>query len=630
MLVSVLIFILLLTPAYAIRQPVGIAGIVYLGDQPLPNAQLIITNTDTNETDDAITDSNGLYTASLSADNGEKLRIVALMFSGENETTVNLSRPTQWLNLSLNSTSSSLFKQPVGIAGSVYHNFSAVPSASVYITNIQTGETTITTTNNQGLYASSVGADNMDIIKIAVITPEFVGSNIIKVDLSKPTQWANISIGSILANFKIEPAFPKVGEPIQFRDKTVGHPLFWTWSFGDGSSSSQQNPTHTYEKSGTYTVTLTTSNSAKETSTTAGIVRVVGVLSNPYIPTPKKPLFPQGYSIKQMCDLLKITNTSFSTGMITVVYIDTGVTDRIFNVGGYALDLNKIEKKKVSPIRSTEDRYGHGTAVGSILLYILNTKIRNYRLVSIKAFNDKGTTSPELFVSALKLAKMLKPDIISISAGAIPVSNDVLSREASELTRAGIIVVASAGNSGPDLNTILSPANNPGVIAVGAEDPQKAILDLRDDTVCKWSSRGSPTVRKPDVVAPGESIRLPWGKTQEKVMSGTSFSAPFIAGGIAIAISENRGLYDITKTLYFWDGTIVTNAVKESLQETCYPKGIYYEWGSGIAQFDKMSSTLSAKLSFLIFAYVSIFLVIGIGIILAFGWFWQSRKRWWK
>jgi len=625
--ILLLLLLTIIPTSNAIRQPVGIAGFVYLNNQPLPNAIIIVTNLDTNETDITTTNSYGLYVASLYADNGDTIRAVALTLSGENTTVVNLSRPTQWLNLSLTTTTASLFRQPVGVVGIVTCNFSTVAGATVYVTNVNTGETSTTTTNAKGMYATSVSGSTGDTIKVMVVFGDFTGSAIGEVNLSRTTHWLNISVGSILADFKIEPPFPKVNEPIVFRDKSIGNPVSWLWSFGDGTSSVKQNPTHTYKKPGIYTVTLTVTNSAGEKSTTANIVRVAGLEdTNPYIPIPEKPEYPKGYTIKQMCQLLKISDITTSSNKVTVVYIDTGCNDRTFNVEGYLLDLSKIQRYRIPNLYSTEDRYGHGTAVASILLYILDTKVTNYRIISIKAFNDKGETSIEMFLKAMDLAKIFKPDIISISAGAVPTKNDPLVKKAEELVKDGIVVVASAGNAG-EVGSILSPAIAPDVIAVGAEDPRQTITNLQDDILCRWSSKGYPGQNKPNVVAPGESIRLPWGKTEEHVLSGTSFSAPFVAGGIAVMISKNKPLYDFAKTLYFWDRKIVVNAVKDALEESCYIKGKRNEWGAGIPIFSIAVGRLYWKLVLLVSLPFVIILIVSSIIVLFLIY---RRKKWYN
>ena len=620
------LFVLFVPHSFAIRQPVGVAGFVYLDDQPLPNALVLITNLNTNETDIATTTSDGLYVASLYADNGDALRAVVRGLSGENTTIVNLSRPTQWLNLSLTVIGAETFQQPIGVAGIIMHNFTRVSGATVYVTNVNTGETSITTTNSKGMYATSVAGSNGDTIKVVAVSGDFTGSVIGEVNLSKPTQWLNISVGSILAEFIVEPPFPKVDKPIQFRDKSVGNPVSWFWSFGDGASSTKQNPIHTYKKPGTYVVTLKVTNPLGEESTTANIVRVMGVEGeNPYIPIPERPEYPKGYTIKQMCDLLRINDITPSADKVTVVYIDTGCADRTFNVEGYLLDMSKIQRYHIHGLYSSEDRYGHGTAVGSILLYILDTKVTNYRIISIKAFNDRGETSTENFLSAMDLAKIFNPDIVSISAGAYPVEHDPFVEKAEELVKDGIIVVASAGNIG-QVGSILSPAIAPDVIAVGAENPRQTISNLQDDVLCRWSSRGYPEQDKPNVVAPGESIRLPWGKTEEHVLSGTSFSTPFVAGGIAIMISKNRGLYDFAKTLYFWDKKIVVNAVKDALEESCYVKGKRNEWGAGIPIFSVAVERLYWKLFLLVLLPVVV-IIIAASSILVF--IIIRRRKWW-
>jgi subtilisin family serine protease len=83
----------------------------------------------------------------------------------------------------------------------------------------------------------------------------------------------------------------------------------------------------------------------------------------------------------------------------------------------------------------------------------------------------------------------------------------------------GMLQVSSAGNSGPDADSVGYPAGFEHVIAVSATDA--------DDRIADFSSRG-PEV---DVAAPGASVlsTLP-GSALYGELSGTSMSSPHVAG----------------------------------------------------------------------------------------------------
>jgi len=101
------------------------------------------------------------------------------------------------------------------------------------------------------------------------------------------------------------------------------------------------------------------------------------------------------------------------------------------------------------------------------------------------------------------------------------------------LRAADIAVVYSAGNFGPNAATSVSPANNSRVTSVGSVD--------QNNLVSYFSSRGpSPcdgTVF-PKVVAPGDGVHTSdialLGTAQYVDVSGTSFSAPEVAGVMAL------------------------------------------------------------------------------------------------
>lgn len=103
--------------------------------------------------------------------------------------------------------------------------------------------------------------------------------------------------------------------------------------------------------------------------------------------------------------------------------------------------------------------------------------------------------------------------IINISAGGdfeASYLTDELSQAAEDATRAGLLVIAAAGNSGHMTNhPVLPPASAPSVIAVGGLD-DKNNLDFSDNDM--YRSSYGPTIdglQKPEVIAPGIWVAAP-------------------------------------------------------------------------------------------------------------------------
>ncbi len=60
-------------------------------------------------------------------------------------------------------------------------------------------------------------------------------------------------------SFTYTPAYPDVGQVVQFTDLSTGEANAWSWDFNDGTTSAERNPGHAFSSAGTFNVTLSVS-----------------------------------------------------------------------------------------------------------------------------------------------------------------------------------------------------------------------------------------------------------------------------------------------------------------------------------------------------------------------------------
>ncbi|MEV4828774.1 S8 family serine peptidase [Micromonospora sp. NPDC049257] len=139
------------------------------------------------------------------------------------------------------------------------------------------------------------------------------------------------------------------------------------------------------------------------------------------------------------------------------------------------------------------------------------------------------------------------PDVLTNSWGCPPVEGcdaGALRPATAALTAAGILVVAAAGNTGPDCGSIVDPpAPYPDVLTVGAVG--------RDRRVTEFSSRGPVAggAAKPDLVAPGAEVLSAMPGGGYAALDGTSMATPQVAGVVALMWSANPALVgDLDRT----------------------------------------------------------------------------------
>jgi subtilisin family serine protease len=117
---------------------------------------------------------------------------------------------------------------------------------------------------------------------------------------------------------------------------------------------------------------------------------------------------------------------------------------------------------------------------------------------------------------------------------------NALKQAADNLRYAGIFVVVSAGNDGPQCETIASPLSlYDSVFSVGAIDQFGNIADFssRGPVIADGSGR-----TKPDIVAPGVSILSSYPGGTYSEASGTSMAGPHVVGVVALIWSAQPNL----------------------------------------------------------------------------------------
>ncbi|MGQ0771648.1 MAG: S8 family serine peptidase [Nitrososphaerota archaeon] len=155
---------------------------------------------------------------------------------------------------------------------------------------------------------------------------------------------------------------------------------------------------------------------------------------------------------------------------IKIAVIDTGVDYNHPDLFGFGQDgkvvggFDFIENDD-SPL----DTNGHGTEVAGIIA--ANGKITGIapqaKILAYRVSDTGESVSSDLIVKAIQRAVQDDVDIINISLG-VNRTNDKIEDAINDAVEKGIVVVAAAGNSGPDPKTIGSPGKDPHAITVGA------------------------------------------------------------------------------------------------------------------------------------------------------------------
>jgi serine protease AprX len=275
-------------------------------------------------------------------------------------------------------------------------------------------------------------------------------------------------------------------------------------------------------------------------------------------------------------------DSGYTGAGVDVAMIDTGVSrvEGLATPGKivYGPDLS-LESQ--APNLTNLDTNGHGTFMAGLIAGHDSNLTAPYsaapasvyrgvapdaRILSVKVGTADGGVDVSQVIAAIDWVVQHKDDngmhirVLNISYGTDSnqsPSIDPLSYAAEQAWKAGIVVVAAAGNTGYQTGYgapgLADPASNPYVIAVGGYDT-KGTATTRDDVVGPYSASGTgcATCRRPDFVAIGSHVQglrvpnsyvdvnHPEGRLGDRYFrgSGTSEATAITSGAVALVLQK--------------------------------------------------------------------------------------------
>lgn len=290
------------------------------------------------------------------------------------------------------------------------------------------------------------------------------------------------------------------------------------------------------------------------------------------------------------------------TGKDVIALIDTG-TD------GSTVDAVSFVDNDVT------DNHGHATK----MIKTIRKQNKNAKILALKALDDKGKGTTASIVSAIQYAIDSHVSIINMSfSGKANDDTSLIESKVKEAIKAGITVVASAGNNGSEAIDYI-PANIDGVITAGACDSEGTILSTSNHgNIVDWyinadatsysastvtgilSKDGKITEDKKTVFSPKSvkyaSSKVDSNKTDEFTTDDSGGSGGGSgAGGQFKGYRIDWAIYDNDTSALGWAGTVenpnvtnVKNIIKNKIGVT------YAEELSGYPNFGTEAKIKSA------------------------------------
>ncbi|HEY6559478.1 MAG TPA: S8 family serine peptidase [Polyangiaceae bacterium] len=250
------------------------------------------------------------------------------------------------------------------------------------------------------------------------------------------------------------------------------------------------------------------------------------------------------------------TSLGYRGAGTTLAIVDSGVDYTHADLGGCIGPACKVKGgfDFINNDADPADDLGHGTHVAATAAGsgAFDGVAPDANILAYKVCDHQGNCPTSAILAGIERATDPNDDgttsdhasVINLSLGGPGDASDPISQAVDSATAAGVVVVASAGNSGSSFFTVGSPGAARTAITVGATN--------NADQIANFSSRG-PTATsfdlKPELTAPGVEICAAQSSgtrlgpacldSSHVRLSGTSMAAPHVAGAAALL----RGIF---------------------------------------------------------------------------------------
>jgi subtilisin family serine protease len=301
-------------------------------------------------------------------------------------------------------------------------------------------------------------------------------------------------------------------------------------------------------------------------------------------------------------DMIQLDEVSLDGQGVSVCIVDSGIDLTHPDLSGLSL---AGWRDFISTGTEPYDDNGHGTSMAGILVADgwIEGVAPNVDLYVAKALDGvNGEGSDETVAQAIDWCVEQNVNIISLSLGGAPgilPFNPFSGRDsgdaANDAIEQGIIVVAAAGNDGggDDDGDVAHPSSEQLVISVGGVTLSEShwsgssIGDNDGSLFPLILPRQDPN-KKPEIVAPAESVPVINNQNSWSIVDGTSAATVFVTGAIALLLENSPELSSNNEQANSDTVAQIKQLILNSVKTKEGQEGHDDNYGYGLLQIDNL------------------------------------------